>query len=144
MREGGAWSDAELRKASERAEAIAKQAKENEQAQQAAMPKPWTVGDESVSTVAPATEPVFDVDEQEGFDGDQPAAVLTPNSELAVPESSSATDSAIEPSVQVAPELEPAAVATPEPVVTPAQPAIDESLIFKAPPETPPATPPAP
>ena len=134
--------DAEQRKANEQAEAIAKQAKEKKQAQQAAVPEAWTVRDQPVSTAAPVAEPAPDVDEQVGLDGAQPAAVLAPNSEPAVPEPAAAADPAIEPSTPVSPE--PAAVATPEPVVTPTRPAIDESLIFKAPPATPPATPPAP
>lgn len=128
--------DAEQRKANEQAEAIAKQVKQREQAQQAAMPKPGTDREEPVSTAAPLAAPALDFDQPESSDGAQPAAVLTPSAEPAA-----ATDPAIEPSVQVAPEPEPAAVATPEPAVTPAQAAIDESLIFKAPPATPPATP---
>ena len=135
--------DAEQRKVNEQAEAIAKQAKQREQAQQAAVPEPGTDREEPVSTAAPVAAPALDVDQQMGGDEAQPAAVLTPTSEPVAPEPGAATEPAIEPSVQVAPEPEPepAAVATPEPAVTPAQPAIDESLIFKAPPATPPATP---
>ena len=136
--------DAEQRKANEQAEAIAKQAKQRQQEQQAAVPEPWTARDEPVSTAAPVAAPVLDVDEQVGPDGAQPAAVVTPTSEPVVPEPATAPDPALEPSVQAAPEPEPAAVATPEPVLTPTRPAIDESLIFKAPPATPPATPPVP
>ena len=136
--------DAEQRKAQEQAEAIAKQTKQHEQAQQAAVSEPWTVREEPVSAAAPVAAPALDVDQQVGPDGAQPAAVLAPSSETVVPEPAAATDPAIEPSVQVPPEPEPAAVATPEPSVTPTQPAIDESLIFKAPSATPPATPPAP
>ena len=130
--------DAEQRKANEQAEAIAKQA------QQAAVPEPGTDREEPVSTAAPLAAPALDVDQPEGSDGAQPAAVLTPNAEPVAPEPAAATDPAIEPSVQVAPEPEPAAVATPEPAVTPTRPAIDESLIFNAPPATPPSTPLAP
>ena len=133
--------DAEQRKANEQAEAIAKQAQQREQAQQAAVPEPGTDREEPVSTAAPVAAPALDVDQPESSDGAQPAAVLTPNADPVAPEPAAATDPAIEPSVQVAPEPEPAAVATPEPAVTPAQAAIDESLIFKAPPATPPATP---
>ena len=133
--------DAEQRKANEQAEAIAKQGQQGEQAQQAAVPEPWSVREEPVSTAAPVAAPAPDVDQQVGSDGAQPAAVLTPNAEPVVPEPSAATDPAIEPSVQVTPEPEPAVVATPEPAVTPAQPVIDESLIFRAPPATAPATP---
>ena len=136
--------DAEQRKANEQAEAIAKQAKQREQAQQAAVPEPGTDREEPVSTAAPLAAPALDVDQPESSDGAQPAAVLTPNADPVAPEPAAATDPAIEPSVQVAPEPEPAAVATPEPAVTPAQAAIDESLIFKAPPASPPAAPPAP
>ena len=120
--------DAEQRKANEQADAIAKQVKPLEQAQQAA---------------APVAAPVLDVDQQESADGAQPAAVLTPNDEAVAPAPASATDPVVEPSVQVAPEPESAAVATPEPAVTPTQPAIDDSLIFSAPPATPPATAPS-
>ena len=120
--------DAEQRKANKQADAIAKQVKQLEQAQQAA---------------APVAAPVLDVDQQESADGAQPAAVLTPNDEVVAPEPASATDPVVEPSVQVAPEPESAAVAAPEPAVTPTQPAIDESLIFNAPPATPPATAPS-
>ena len=119
--------DAEQRKANEQADAIAKQVKQLEQAQQAAAPA--------------VAAPVLDVDQQESADGAQPAAVMTPNDEVVPPEPASATDPVVEPSVQVAPEPESAAVAAPEPAVAPTQPAIDESLIFKAPPATPPATP---
>jgi hypothetical protein len=136
--------DAEQRKANEQAEAIAKQAKQRQQEQQAAVPEPWTAREEPVSTAAPVAAPVLDGDEQVGPDGAQPAAVVTPTSEPVVPEPATSADSAIEPSVQAAPEPEPAAVATPEPALTPTRPAIDESLIFKAPPATPPATPPVP
>ncbi|WP_186539011.1 hypothetical protein [Synechococcus sp. BIOS-E4-1] len=136
--------DAEQRKANEQAEAIAQKAKQREQAQQAAVPEPWAVREDPVSTAAPVATPAPDVGEQEGPDGSQPAAVLTPNSEPVVPEPAPGADPAIEPSLQAAPEPRPAAVATPEPAVTPTRPAIDESLIFKAPPATPPAAPPAP
>ena len=122
--------DAEQRKANEQADAIAKQVKQLEQAQQAAAPV--------------VAAPVLDVDQQESADGAQPAAVLTPNDEVVAPEPASATDPVVEPSVQVAPEPESAAVVTPEPAVTPTQPAIDESLIFNAPPATAPSTPLAP
>ena len=122
--------DAEQRKANEQADAIAKQVKQLEQAQQAAAPV--------------VAAPALDVDQQESADGAQPAAVLTPNDEVVAPEPASATDPVVEPSVQVAPEPESAAVATPEPAVTPTQPAIDESLIFNAPPATAPSTPLAP
>ena len=122
--------DAEQRKANEQADAIAKQVKQLEQAQQAAAPV--------------VAAPVLDVDQQESADGAQPAAVLTPNDEVVAPEPASATDPVVEPSVQVAPEPESAAVAAPEPAVTPTQPAIDESLIFNAPPATAPSTPLAP
>ena len=108
------------------------------------MPEPWSVREEPVSTAAPVDAPALDVDQQVGSDGAQPAAVLTPDAEPVVPEPSTAADPAIEPSVQVTPEPEPAVVATPEPAVTPAQPVIDESLIFRAPPATAPATPPIP
>ena len=124
--------DAKQRKANEQAETIAKQAKQLEQAQQAAVPEPWTVQEQPVSTAAPVAAPALDVDQQVGPDGAQPAAVLTPNSEAVAPEPAAATEPLIEPSIQVAPEPVPAAVAIP-------QPAIDESLIFKAPPATPPA-----
>ncbi len=127
--------DAEQRNANEQAKAIAKQA------QQAAVPAHGTDREEPVSTAAPLAAPALDLDQPESSDGAQPAAVLTPNAEPVAPEPAAAIDPAIEPSVQVAPEPEPAAVATPEPAVIPAQPAIDESLIFKAPPATPPATP---
>ena len=133
--------DAEQRKANEQAEAIAKQAQQDEQEQQAAVPEPWMDREELDSTAATVLAPGLAVDQPESSDGAQPAAVLTPTAEPFAPEPAAATDPAIEPSVQVAPEPEPAAVATPEPAVTPAQPAIDESLIFKAPPATPPATP---
>ncbi len=130
--------DAEQHKANEQAEAIAKQA------QQIDVQEPWKLGDESVSTAAPVVAPALDVDQQMGPDVAQPDAVLTPTSEPVVPEPSAAKDASIGPSGQVAPEPEPAAAATLEPAVTPAQPAIDESLIFEAPPATPPATPTAP
>ena len=133
--------DAEQRKANEQAEAIAKQAQQDEQEQQAAVPEPWMDREELDSTAATVLAPGLAVDQPESSDGAQPAAVLTPTAEPVAPEPAAATDPAIEPSVQVAPEPEPAAVATPEPAVTPAQAAIDESLIFKAPPATPPATP---
>ncbi|WP_179949440.1 hypothetical protein [Synechococcus sp. UW179A] len=136
--------DAEQRKANEQAEAIAKTAKQGEQAQQAAVSEAWAVQDDPVSTAAPVAAPALDFGEQEGSEGAQPAAVLTPNSEPVVPEPGASADPAIEPSVPVAPKPTPAAVATPEPALTPTQPAIDESLIFKAPPATPPAAPPAP
>ena len=131
--------DAEQRKANEQAEAIAKQAQQDEQEQQAAVPEPWMDREELDSTAATVLAPGLAVDQPESSDGAQPAAVLTPTAEPFAPEPAAATDPAIEPSVQVAPE--PAAVATPEPAVIPAQPAIDESLIFKAPPATPPETP---
>ena len=136
--------DAEQRKANEQAEAIAKQAKQREQEQQAVVPEPWSVREEPLSTAAPVDAPALDVGEQEGADEAQPAAVLTPNSEPVAPEPAPSAAPAIEPSIQVAPEPTPAAVVTPEPAVTPTQPAVDESLIFNAPPATPPATPPAP
>ena len=129
--------DAEQRKANEQADAIAKQVKPLEQAQQAAVPQPGTDQEEPVSTAAPVAAPALDVDQQESADGAQPAAVLTPNDEAVAPEPASATDPVVEPSVQVPPEPEPAVLATPEPAVTPTQPAIDESLIFNAPPSTP-------
>ena len=135
--------DAEQRKANEQADAIAKQVKQLEQAQQAVVPQPGTDQEEPVSTAAPVAAPALDVDQQESADGAQPAAVLTPNDEAVAPAPASATDPVVEPSVQVAPEPESAAVATPEPAVTPTQPAIDESLIFNAPPATPPATAPS-
>ena len=136
--------DAEQRKANEQADAIAKQVKPLEQAQQAAVPQPGTDQEEPVSTAAPVAAPALDIDQQESTDGAQPATVLTPNDEAVAPEPASATDPVVEPSVQVAPEPESAAVATPEPAVTPTQPAIDESLIFNAPPATAPSTPLAP
>ena len=136
--------DAEQRKANEQAEAIAKQAQQDEQEQQAAVPEPWMDREELDSTAATVLAPGLAVDQPESSDGAQPAAVLTPTAEPFAPEPAAATDPAIEPSVQVAPEPEPAAVATPEPAVTPTQPAIDESLIFNAPPATPPSTPLAP
>ena len=136
--------DAEQRKANEQAEAIAKTAKQREQAQQAAVPEPGTDREEPLSTAAPVAAPALDVDQQMGGDEAQPAAVLTPNDEVVAPEPASATDPVVEPAVQVAPEPESAAVATPEPALIPTQPAIDESLIFKAPSATPPAAPPAP
>ena len=123
--------DAEQRQANEQAEAIANQAKQREQAQQAAIPEPWKVQEQPVSTAVPLAAPALDVDQQVGSDGAQPAAVFTPNFESVVPEPAADTDPALEPSAQVAPEPEPAAVSTP-------QPAIDQSLIFKAPPATPP------
>ena len=135
--------DAEQRKVNEQAEAIAKQAKQREQAQQAAVQEPWTVQEEPVSTAAPVAAPALDIDQQESADWAQPAEVLTPNDEAVAPAPASATDPVVEPSVQVAPEPESAAVATPEPAVTPTQPAIDDSLIFSAPPATPPATAPS-
>ena len=134
--------DAEQRKANEQADAIAKQVKQLEQAQQAVVPQPGTDQEEPVSTAAPVAAPALDVDQQESADGAQPAAVLTPNDEAVAP--ASATDPVVKPSVQVAPEPESAAVATPEPADTPTQPAIDESLIFNAPPATAPSTPLAP
>ena len=136
--------DAEQRKANEQAEAIAKQAQQDEQEQQAAVPEPWMDREELDSTAATVLAPGLAVDQPESSDGAQPAAVLTPTAEPFAPEPAAATDPAIEPSVQVAPEPEPAAVATPEPAVTPTRPAIDESLIFNAPPATPPSTPLAP
>ena len=136
--------DAEQRKANEQAEAIAKQAQQDEQEQQAAMPETWMDREELDSTAATVLAPGLAVDQPESSDGAQPAAVLTPTAEPVAPEPAAATEPAIEPSVQVAPEPEPAAVATPGPAVTPTQPAIDESLIFNAPPATPPSTPLAP
>ena len=136
--------DAEQRKANEQAEAIAKQAQQDEQEQQAAVPEPWMDREELDSTAATVLAPGLAVDQPESSDGAQPAAVLTPTAEPVAPEPAAATDPAIEPSVQVAPDPEPAAVVTPEPAVTPTQPAIDDSLIFSAPPATAPSTPLAP
>jgi len=130
--------DAEQRKANEQADAIAKQLKQLEQAQQVALPEPLTVGDEPASTAASVASPALDVDQLVGSDGGQPESILTPNSEPVMPVPAAATDPVIELSVQAAPE--PAALVTPEPAVTPTQPAIDESLIFNAPPSTPPST----
>ena len=129
--------DAKQRKVSEQAETIAQQAKQREQAQQAALPEPWEIQEQPVSTAAPEAVPAQDVVEDAGLDGAQPAALLTPDAESVVAEPASDTDPAFEPSVLVAPDPEPAAAASP-------QPAIDESLIFKASPATPPATPPSP
>ena len=50
--------DAEHRKANEQAEAIAKQGQQGEQAQQAAVPEPWSVREEPVSTAAPVAAPI--------------------------------------------------------------------------------------
>ena len=129
--------DAKQRKVSEQAETIAQQAKQREQAQQAALPEPWEIQEQPVSTAAPEAVPAQDVVEDAGLDGAQPAALLTPDAESVVAEPASDTDPAFEPSVLVAPDPAPAVVASP-------QPAIDESLIFKAPPATPPVTPPSP
>ncbi len=131
--------DAERRKANEQAEAILNDVQQRVQAQQVALPEPLKVEVEPASMAASVASPALGVDQQVGPDGAQPDAILTPNTEPAMPVPAAATDPVIEPYVQAAPQ--PAVVATPEPAVTPTQPAIDESLIFNAPLATPPSTP---
>ena len=122
--------DAEQRKANQQAEAIAKEAERREQSQRAAAPQPWTPTNEPAFSAAPFPASTRDFVGEVAPEPAQPAAVLTPGSdslpETALPEPEAFTEA-------------PAAVAMPEPVAPQPQPAIDESLIFQAPPDAPPA-----
>ncbi|MAF40741.1 MAG: hypothetical protein CL859_02610 [Cyanobium sp. ARS6] len=116
--------------AKEQAEAMAKEAERREQSQRAAAPQPWTPTNEPAFSAAPFPASTRDFVGEVAPEPAQPAAVLTPGSdslpETALPEPEAFTEA-------------PAAVAMPEPVAPQPQPAIDESLIFQAPPDAPPA-----
>jgi len=122
--------DAQQRKAKEQAEAMAKEAERREQSQRAAAPQPWTPANEPAFSAAPFPASTRDFVGEVAPEPAQPAAVLTPGSdslpEAALPEPEAFTEA-------------PAAVAMPDPVAPQPQPAIDESLIFQAPPDAPPA-----
>ena len=122
--------DAQQRKAKEQAEAMAKEAERREQSQRAAAPQPWTPTNEPAFSAAPFPASTRDFVGEVAPEPAQPEAVLTPGSdslpETALPEPEAFTEA-------------PAAVAMPEPVAPQPQPAIDESLIFQAPPDAPPA-----
>ena len=130
--------DAEQRKANQQAEVIAKEAKQREQSQQAAA-QPWAVREEPVFPAAPAEVSGNDIIDEGVPEQAQPAAVLTPSADplpdAAVPGQDAFQDSP----AQNPPQPLPASVATPEPSVAKPRPAIDESLIFQAPPDAPPA-----
>ena len=131
--------DAVQRKANQDAEAIAKEVKRREQSQQAAASQPRMLNEDPVLIEEPVAAPGQDPVGQVGPEPAQPAAVLTPGSdplpETVLPEQEAVQD----PPLQVAPQPAPAAVVTPEPAVVQPRPAIDESLIFQAPPDAPPA-----
>ena len=113
--------DAVQRKANQEAEAIAKEAQRREQSQQAAAAQPWAVIEQPESTAAPIAAPGQDPVDEVVPEPAPPAAVLPPSPDPL-------------PDAEV-----PAAVVAPEPAVVQPRPAIDESLIFRAPPDAPPA-----
>ena len=130
--------DAEQRKANQQAEAIAKEAKQREQSQQAAV-QPWAVREEPVFTAAPAEVSGQDLVDEVVPEQAQPAAVLTPSADPLPDAAVPGQDAVQDTPAQDPPQPQPAAVATPEPAVAQPRPAIDESLIFQAPPDAPPA-----
>lgn len=119
--------DAQQRKIDEQAQAIAKEAQQRDQAKQAA------VIAEPVITAAPAAAPNPSIVNEVVSEPAQPAAALAPSPDSAEPELDAGTLIAPEP------ERPAAEMPEPEPVVSQPRPAIDESLIWQAPPATPPA-----